>query len=184
VPSQQEIGRRTFLGLAVFVGAMAAVSRLRFPPEVLAAPSPARGTLHALSATDSRILSAVADRITFTGDPEMPRFGETGGLAAIDTALLQLAPDVASQLHWGLVLFEYGPPVFDFRLSTFTGLSDADQDSYLRGWAESRYEIRRLTFRALKNLSMLGYYSQDATWKGIHYGGPWVPRPRRVASPQ
>jgi hypothetical protein len=100
--------------------------------------------------------------MVFTGDPAMPRFGDTAGLAAIDTALLQLPPATAGQLHWALVLFEYGPPIFAARFSTFTGLSDEAKDDYLAGWEQSRFEVRRTAFRALKNLSMLGYYAQAA----------------------
>ena len=110
----------------------------------------------------------------------MPRFADTAGLATIDTALLQLPVETREQLHWALVLFQYGPPFFAVGLSTFTALPEADQDRYLAAWAESRFQTPRLAFRAFKNLSMLGYYSQDATWKNIHYDGPWAPRPRRI----
>jgi hypothetical protein len=137
--------------------------------------------LHVLSEGDARILSAIAERMVFTGDPAMPRFAETSGLAAIDAALTRVDPDVVDQLHWGLLLFEYGPPLFGARFSTFTGLDEKAQDDYLAGWEASRFATRRLVFQALKNLSFLGYYSQDATWKGIHYDGPWIPRPRMGA---
>jgi hypothetical protein len=69
--------------------------------------------------------------------------------------------------------------VFLGKLSTFSNLSPEWQDAYIMGWAESRFHTRRIAFQALKNLSMLGYYSQDATWPAIHYSGPWAPKPRR-----
>lgn len=137
--------------------------------------------LQLLSARDAAILDAIAERITFTDDPAMPRFGGTTGLLSIDRALGQLSPDVVSDLHWALVLFEYGPPFFVLRFSTFTGLDDAGKDAYLTAWAESRIATCRFAFGAFKNLAMLGYYSDESTWKGIHYDGPWVPRPRRLA---
>ena len=112
----------------------------------------------------------------------MPRFADTAGLKTIDTALLQLPPDVPEQLSYALLLVEYGPPIFVGKPTTFTGMTTQWQDAYLQGWADSRFHIRRIAFQAFKNLSMLGYYSQDATWKGISYDGPWVPRPRRIAS--
>jgi len=175
------VGRRTFLKFSGFGAAMVALSRLQLPAALAVTAGQEQGaTLHALRPDDARVLGAIADRMVFTGDPAMPRFGDTAGLAAIDTALLQLPPATAGQLHWALVLFEYGPPIFAARFSTFTGLSDDAKDDYLTGWEQSRFEVRRTAFRALKNLSMLGYYAQDATWKGIHYTGPWVPRPRRV----
>jgi hypothetical protein len=142
----------------------------------------ASSDLRALSPVDARILAAIGERITFTGDPSMPRFGDTAALLTVDTALRQLPPDVPRQLHGALLLFEYGPPLFARRWSRFTNLDTAAQDEYLAGWEASAYELRRIAFRAVKNLAMLGYYAEDATWGGIHYGGPWAPRPRRVMS--
>jgi len=176
------IKRRTFFRFAGMSAGLAALSRLRLPAMATAEEPPPAGSraLRVLSEQDARIMVAIADRITFTGDPAMPRFRDTPGLVTIDTALLQLPPDVPQQLHVGLLLFEYGPPLFARRWSTFTALGAADQDAYLAGWEQSRYEFRQLAFRAVKNLALLGYYAQDATWPGIHYGGPWAPRPRRV----
>jgi hypothetical protein len=61
-------------------------------------------------------------------------------------------------------------------------MSPEERDEYLQQWAMSAVEVRRLAFRALKNLSMLGYYAQDATWKSLHYDGPWAPRARRTVT--
>ena len=171
------LSRRAFLGASGTSAALLALSRLG--PAPAAGEVAAAGTaLRVLSARDARILSAVADRLTFTGDPAMPRFADTAALFTIDAALLQLPPDVPERLSWVLLLFEYGPLFFVGRPSTFSGLTPQWQDAYLAGWADSRLAARRIAFQALKNLAMLGYYSQDATWAGIHYAGPWVPRPR------
>lgn len=161
-----------------------AVSQLRVPALASASPAAVSESLHVLTPTEARIFAAVADRITFTGDPSMPRFGDTAGLRAVDTALRQLASDVAQQFRGALMLFQYGPPFTGIAFSTFTNLSAADQDAYLRRWEASRFETPRLAFRAFKNLAMLGYYADDSTWKGINYGGPWAPKPRRVLSPE
>jgi hypothetical protein len=173
--------RRGFLRAGGMSAALLAVARLRVAPAFAAsAPSTGDAALMVLSPTDARILSSIAARMTFTGDPSMPRFADTAGLQVIDGALRQLPPAVAQQLSWGLLLFDYGPPLWIGKLSTFTGLSDEWQDAYIAGWADSRFQMRRAAFQAFKNLSMLGYYSQDATWPAIHYGGPWAPKPRRV----
>jgi hypothetical protein len=172
------IARRAFLRLAGTSAGLVALSRLRLV--VPAAGAIEEGAaLRVLGPSDARILGAVAERIVFTGDPEMPRFADTAGLATIDVALLHVPETVRTQLYWALRIFEYGPPAFTWRLSRFTALDAAAQDDYLRAWSESRFVTCRLAFQALKNLSFLGYYSQDATWKGIHYDGPWAPRPRR-----
>lgn len=186
VAPDQPIARRTLLRFAGMSGGLLAISRLRLPAAAVAevAPVSPGDRFQVLSATDARIVSAIGDRITDTGDPGMPRFGDTSALRTIDTALLQLPRDAVTQLHYALLLFEYGPPLFSLRLSTFRRLGDAAKDEYLAGWEQSRYELRRIAFRALKNLALLGYYAQDATWQRIHYQGPWVPRPRRVMSGQ
>jgi hypothetical protein len=176
------IGRRGFLRLTGFGAAMAALSSVRWDAPAAGAAAESASALRALSEEDARILSAIAERMVFTGDAEMPLFSATDGLASIDAALAGMPAEIVTQLHWGLLLFEYGPPVLAGRLSTYSGLEAAAQDDYLRGWAESRFATRRLVFQAFKNLSYFGYYSQDATWKGISYDGPWVPRPRRIAS--
>ena len=170
------LSRRHFLGMSA---ALLALSRLRALPATAQALAPA-GTLRVLSPRDARIMTALAARMTYTGDPDMPRFADTAAIQTIDTALLQLPPEVPQQLAYALLLFEYGPPLFLGKPSTFSGLPTNWQDAYLEGWASSRFHTRRIAFQAFKNLAMLGYYSQDATWPGIHYQGPWVPKPRRV----
>jgi hypothetical protein len=175
------LSRRGFLRAGGMTAALLAVARLRAVPALGAsAPQAADAALQVLSPTDARVLSAIAARITFTGDASMPRFADTAGLQVIDGALRQLPADVAQQLSWALLLFEYGPPLWIGKLSAFTGLSDEWQDAYITSWADSRFQTCRIAFQAFKNLSMLGYYSQDATWPAIHYGGPWAPKPRRV----
>jgi hypothetical protein len=167
-----ELGRRRFLQL----GGLLLLGRLRALP---AAAAPAAG-LRVLAAGDAAILAAIGARMTRTGDPAMPAFADTDALRTIDTALRVLPPDVPAQLSWALWLFEWGPPLFVGQPARFTRLPPDWQDAYLAGWAESRFHTRRIAFQAVKNLTMLGYYAQDATWPGIHYGGPWAPRPRRL----
>jgi hypothetical protein len=159
-----------------------AVSQLRAATTPPALADDGGTGLHVLTPSDARIFSAVAERITFTGAASMPRFADTSGLQVVDTALRQLPGDVAQQVHAAMLLFQYGPPLAGMGLATFTSLGADDQDAYLARWEHSRFETPRLAFRAFKNLAMLGYYADDKTWGGIHYGGPWAPKPRRVLS--
>jgi len=180
VPLDFPLSRRTVLRAGGMSAALLALSRLRAVPVTAQASAPTATALRVLGPRDARILAAVADRMTFTGDPDMPRFADTAALQTIDAALLQLPPDVPQQLSYALLLFEYGPPLFIGKLATFSGLSPEWQDLYLGGWADSRFHTRRIAFQAFKNLAMLGYYAQDATWPAIHYQGPWAPKPRRT----
>ncbi|MGH7789041.1 MAG: hypothetical protein ACRERC_19370 [Candidatus Binatia bacterium] len=174
------IGRRTFLRAGGMSAGMLALGRLRALPAACAESVPADGRLRVLGPRDAEILGAVAGRITFTGDRKMPLFGDTPALVTIDTALLQLPPDVSQQLSWALRMIEYGPPLSVGKFSTFTGLSPEWQDVMLMTWEQSSVRLLRIAFQAMKNLSMLGYYAQTDTWAAIHYQGPWIVRPPRV----
>jgi len=178
------LSRRSFLRYSAVTAGLLAVSRLRLTPPAIASQPAAVAGLHVLTPQQGEVLTVIVERMVFTGTGNMPAVRDTGAIATIDQALLQLDPTVQSQVGWLLTLFQWGPPLFQLKLKTFTSLTPEERDDYLRDWATSRSDTRRLAFRALKNLSMLGYYSQDATWKGIHYDGPWVPRVRRGISEQ
>jgi hypothetical protein len=173
------LSRRSFLRYSALTGGLLALSRLRVAPGLAAEPAVAAG-LQVLTPPQADVLTAIVERMVFTDNPDMPAVRDTRAIETIDQALLQLGPGVQSQLGWLLTVFQWGPPLFALKLTRFTGMAPDEKDVYIRGWATSRLEARRLAFRALKNLSMLGYYSQDPTWRTIHYDGPWVPRARRV----
>lgn len=172
-----QLSRRTFLQQTTWLVGMAALVRLR-APVAYAASAPVR--LQFLDADQADLLAAIVERMTYTGDPAMPLARDTDAVFVIDQALLQADGEVREQLGWLLRLFDWGPILLQGRFARFRNLSDDDRDDYIRGWATSRFTLRRMAFQALKNLSMLGYYADDRTWRGIGYHGPWAPRPRRV----
>ena len=172
--------RRSFLRYTALSAGLLTLSRLRVLP-ALAAPSPGVG-LQVLAPHQAEVFTAIVERMVFTGAAGMPAVRDTRAIETIDQGLLQLDASLQSQVQWLLAIFQWGPPLFQLKLKTFTGMTPDERDAYLRSWATSRHQTRRLAFRALKNLSMLGYYSQDATWKAIHYDGPWAPMERKVLS--
>jgi hypothetical protein len=176
--SWRSFSRRSFLRYAAVTGGLATLARLHVAPATVAAATTSP-KLQVLDEDEAEVLTSIVERMVYSGDPSMPAVRETQAVATIDATLVDLDPEVVSQLRWLLTIFQYGPPLFDLQFATFTGMSPEDQDDYIRGWASSRFATRRLAFRALKNLAMLGYYAQDATWRGIHYDGPWAPRSKR-----
>ena len=160
-------------------GGLLALSRLRRACRRRPQAAPRRRPpASARSPRDARILAAIAERMTFTGDPACRASRDTAGPAdhrrgaaaaaarrPAAALLRSAAVRVRSAAVPGRALDLHRP--------------DAEwQDVYLDGWARAAASsTRRIAFQALKNLSMLGYYAQDATWKGIHYDGPWAPRP-------
>ncbi len=175
------LSRRGFLYRGTMTAGLVTLSRLQFPTPSVAPPAAGAG-LRVFSAHEAQVLTAIVERMVNNDAADMPAVAATQTIATIDQAVLQLESSLRSQLRWLLVIFQWGPPLFLGKLRTFTGLSPDERDEYIRDWAASRLATRRLAFRALKNLSMLGYYAQEETWTGIHYDGPWLARPRRVIS--
>lgn len=167
------LNRRDFLRTSAFAAGLASLARLQ--PAPAAESSAAAGAdLKVLSADEADILVSIGERMVYSGEASMPAFRDTDAIAVIDRSLRYADPSLRDQVGWLLWLFDWGPPVLALRMGRFRSLEPAQQDEYIRGWAESRFELRRLGFRALKNISMLGYYTQDRTWAGIGYDGPWI----------
>lgn len=172
------LNRRDFLRTGALAAGLGSIARLR--PLPVQAALPAAG-LQVLDADQADLLAAIAERMVFSGDPAMPAVRATGAIAVVDRSLQYVDDGLRQQVGWLLWLFDWGPPLFDLRFARFRSLAPEAQDAYIRGWAESRFALRRLGFRALKNLAMLGYYTQDATWGGIGYDGPWI---KAAAAPE
>jgi hypothetical protein len=164
--------RRGFLGLAGASASLAALSRLR-PTAASAAPSGAApDEAPFFDARATGILTAIVERMVDTGEPGAPPVRSTRTIETIDRLCGGLDPALTDPLPLALQLVEWGPYVFDWKLARFTALAPADQDASLEGWRTSRFATRRLAFYALRNLALFGYWSQDATWPLIGYGGP------------
>lgn len=62
----------------------------------------------------------------------------------------------------------------------FTALTPAQRRQYLRGWARSRFALRRAAFQALKGFTVYFAYIDDRTRPLTRFEGPW---PERVQIP-
>jgi hypothetical protein len=163
--------RRGFLRLAAASASLGALANLRaLPAEGTPAPEEATGRFFDTAQTE--ILTQIAERMVDSSQAGAPCLRATGAIATIDRTCQRLDPAVTSVLPMVLQLFEYGPIVFDWTFRRFTRLSDAEKDASLTGWMTSRFELRRQAFQALRNLSILGYYSQPESWPPIGYAGP------------
>lgn len=164
--------RRGFLSLAASGAALTALARLSG-----AGVLPANRVRGAFFAEPEReILTRVAERMVETGAAGAPALRETRAIEVIDRICAGLDPKITGVLPHLLRLVEWGPLLFDFTPTRFSRMSDAECDASLRAWMSSRLGFRRRAFYALRNLSFLGYYSQDATWSLIGYQGPVVVR--------
>lgn len=163
--------RRGFLRLAGATAAFTALGQIRaLPPAVRAAEAgDAEGVFDAM---ETEILTQIVERMVETGEPGAPRVRDTAAIPTLEALCRRLDPGVVGQLSIALRLFEYGPIVFDFTLSRFSRMSPEQKDASLECWMRSRLAIRRQAFLALRNLAMLGYWSQPETWPLIGYQGP------------
>ena len=175
--------RRGFLGFVGSGTAFASIASLRALP---AAADPAVAAAVATPARffgtgETEILTQVVERVVDTGEPGAPRVRETRAIATIDALCASLDPGATAPLPSLLRLIEWGPLLFEHRFARFTQLDAGAQDRALDGWMRSSLTLRRMGFYALRNLSLLGYWSQDETWPLIGYAGPLLRRPRGAA---
>lgn len=167
--------RRGFLKLSGTAG-LATLASLPALPAVAEDAAPAGGGF--FSAREREILTAIVERMVETGEPGAPAVRDTRAIDVIDDACAALPTAVTEQLSAALQLFEWWPFLLELRFQRFTELPPDARDTSLAGWMTSRFGVRRLAFYALRNLGMLGYWSQDETWPLIGYRGPLRTSPR------
>ncbi len=173
--SPGRLTRRGFLRLGGATAAFAGLTQIRVVPpaaHAAAATTPTADGARFFDDQETEILTQLVERLVETGEPEAPAVRATRAVATIDALCRGLDPALTSVLPTALRLFEWGPLLFDFRLARFTRLDDAGKDASLQGWMTSRLAARRQGFLAIRNLALLGYYSQPETWPLIGYAGP------------
>jgi hypothetical protein len=177
-PLALRASRRGFLRLAGGVAALGALAQVRALPAgaAAAAAADASGAEPFFAAREREILTRIVERMVDTGEPGAPPVRATRALDTIDALCRTLDPAVTAPLPALVRLVEWGPLLFDGRLARFSALDGAAQDAHLTGWMHSRIRLRRLGFLALRNLALLGYWSQDETWPLIGYQGPLLRR--------
>jgi hypothetical protein len=139
------------------------------------------GAVRFFAPRETEILTQVVERIVETGEPAAPAVRTTRAIATIDALCASLDPAATAPLPALLRLVEWGPLVFERRFARFTQQDAAAQDASLAGWMRSSLTMRRMGFYALRNLALLGYWSQDETWPLVGYAGPLLQRPRGPA---
>jgi hypothetical protein len=167
--------RRGFLRLAGATVSFTALAQLRAVPS---AATQAGTSASFFSATEQEILTQIVERMIDSDQPGAPRVRDTGTVPTIDALCASLDPAITGPLPTLLHVVDYAPFVLDLTFKRFTRMTPAEQDASLEGWMRSRFALRRQAFLALRNLSFLGYYSQEETWPLIGYAGPLLrPKP-------
>jgi len=79
-----------------------------------------------------------------------------------------------------LVLIEFGPLVFEHKLTTFSRLAVPDRAAHWQEWAVSDNLLRRQVSMAMRKFFNLVYFDHEQVWPYIGYPGPSMKRLGRV----
>jgi hypothetical protein len=153
---------------------MLALSRLPLAPATAYADG--SEAVSVLDGDQRGLLLAISTRMVETGRPDAPSPSDVAAIPRIERLLGSLGADRVDGVKLALRLVDLWPVLFELRFRRFRNLTPEQQDESLDGWRRSGLELRRRVFYALRAVAIYGYWSADATWPLIGYGGPWIRR--------
>lgn len=112
---------------------------------------------------------ALVERICDPGETGLPSPRDVGAVEVAQRYVRWMPAVTRMKLGNLIATLEGGPLVLGPRRKRFSKLDAADQDAYLEKWSESPLPPMRAAFHAIKQVAMMGYYSQPGTWPGIGY---------------
>ncbi|MBI1945038.1 MAG: hypothetical protein HYS27_05045 [Deltaproteobacteria bacterium] len=161
--------RRTFLKLGV--AGLAGLGVAGGGLVALRGSALAVGGLGVLDAHRFRTLLAIAEA-------QLPVEGAGAGavcdrLARLFDGFLQGEHEEnVGDLKTALLLVEYGPVIFERRLTTFSNLVPDQRRRHWRGWMESELAVRRQVSLAFRKFFHAVFFDDPAVWPQIGYPGP------------
>ena len=87
----------------------------------------------------------------------------------IDRYVGYFPPHLKMGFPLGLLLLEYGSFLFAGKLKRFSMLAPEEREKYVKGWIDSRWQLRRELIRGVKALVMVAYYSHPEVMEHIGY---------------
>jgi hypothetical protein len=100
---------------------------------------------------------------------------------AFDAFLADEPEQNVKDLQKALVLIEFGPLVFDKKLTTFSRLDVGDRTTHWNEWPLSDNLLRRQVSIAMRKFFNLVYFDHEEVWPYIGYPGPSLKRARSAA---
>jgi hypothetical protein len=165
--TRRDVLKKGFLGGALLAVAGGGALALRKGKAVVL---PSAGLL-AFDPREYAIFSAIAQRVA----PNGPAGLSPAEVARNADAILAKAPPGAQKdVKQLLRLFESALAGFLFgaRTTPFIRLPSEEQDRVLAEWRDSRWQVRRTGYQALRSLALAGYYSSPLSWPQAAYPGP------------
>ena len=169
------LSRRRFLkiGLAAGGGVLALGAGGYF---ALRGRAPDVEGLRVLDAHNYQTLQALVE-VMFPKTEAIPLDAKTMDLArAFDTYLADEPAQNIDDLKKALVLVEFGPLVFDRKLTTFSKLDPEARSVHWVEWGVSDDVVRRQVSVAMRKFFHLVYFDRPEVWPHIGYPGPSLQR--------
>jgi hypothetical protein len=142
--------------------------------------APEVGGLQFLDAHEYQTLKSLVE-IMFPRTDAIPIDAESMDLPrAFDEFLTGEPQHNVKDLKKALVLIEFGPLVFDRRVSTFSRLDRESRLAHWNAWATSDSLLRRQVSVAMRKFFNLVFFDHEAVWPFIGYPGPSLLRGRSV----
>ncbi len=137
------------------------------------------GAIVTMRPAEARVMARIAPvMLPVEGTPLTPR-AQVDLLGNIDRQVARLPSAPRGQLHQALLALDYGAVAVGGAATRLVNLDDAAIAAMLDGFSRGS-ELQRAAFGAVKQLVMLGYFGDPATFAPLHYDGP-VTGPRGIA---
>jgi hypothetical protein len=174
--SPGSLSRRGFLRTSVGGGTAIAIASLVPAGCARTYPQATRDNadLKALTPKEYAVARAAAEAL-LVGVP----VSATTVAKRIDQELAWVGEPISSDMKTVLNLTEHATPLGG-RMRRFTELEPRQRLAYLRTWRDSRLQLRRAAYQALKGFVYYFAYIDDATRSITRFPGPW---PERLPMP-
>ncbi len=138
--------------------------------------APSVDGLRVLDDHEYRTLASLVE-VMFPRTEAIPIDVETMDLPrAFDEFLANEPQHNVDDLQKALVLIEFGPLVFDKRLSGFSRLDPEERSAHWQSWGASDDLLRRQVSIAMRKFFNLVFFDHEEVWPSIGYGGPSLKR--------
>lgn len=168
------LSRRRFLKVALGAGAL--VTGAGGGLVALRGCAPDVEGLRILSDHEYRTLSRVAEAHLPRGGPFPEGAADRDLARAFDAFLADEPESNIADLKRALLLVEYGPLIFERRLTTFSRLDPEARRAHWASWFESPSLLRRQVAIAFGRFLAMVFYDHPSVWPAIGYPGPRVGR--------
>lgn len=173
LPGESE-GRRSFLKYGLAGAALLAVGGGTWLATRRTRPGTGLGGPFAvLTPAEATVFLELSERL-LPPRPGFPAPLDVDLPRRIDGLVALMPPEGRKEVRQLVGLFENALAglVLDGQWKPFTASTNEEQDARIRSWQQSRLEVRRTGFRALKKIVYSSYYGARETWAAIGYPGP------------